>query len=72
MHSLDNKLEFITRKVSWLELIGLLIKCAILYFYEQALKAEHERKALIDKQQNEAKQSNNAEQQVNLPTDVVL
>lgn len=72
--NLDDKLGWLQQKVGWMDLIGLLIKCAILWFYESALKNERERKELMEKQANEAKQSNQAEQQVNLPHngDVIL
>jgi len=43
------------------------MKVAILWFYESALAKERERKMLIEKQKSEAKQSNDAEQSVNLP-----
>jgi hypothetical protein len=67
MLNIDDKLGWLQQKVGWLELAGLLIKCAILWFYESALAKEFARKQLIEKQQNEAKQSNQAEQQANLP-----
>ncbi len=66
---INNKAEFLTAKTGWLDLIGLVLKCLVLYYLESAYAKEAERKALIAKQQNEIAQQNAAERQTNKPPD---
>lgn len=65
--NLDDKLEFLTRKIGLIDLIGLGIKVAILWYYESALSKERERKAMIAIQKNELEALNKVEHAVNKP-----